>query len=1100
MDSGHREQHQHEEILQNLNAANGSLPVLQNSNSADFPIVKVEQEQTDDLENAIGAALGLLGFLTQQPSKEGSGDGDMDVDAQLAQVVGDVCLSLESQIDNEPVEDATVREESAGKEDLEHELKEENPEFADDVAPLNASTGTEEPSGETGDAQESQAEAAIERQTVDDDGRKQDQTSEDIQAETAAEDDEFALAFAEIAQKVSEDHAQVGKAPDLAELESHSNHAVNENDDRGPETAGPNDDTNVDLESAINDVFKNLSSAIGMEATAGTSQELTEPQLQEALRSTEMSAEPQQSENTSKPSENDEDHNEIEADTSTEINLEDVIGQAFKSIINTSEGGTTTEPLSAQKQAETEPSQAPKTGIQDVAFDLEGIVNNVVQQMARENAKASSESTSPDPGRLTEPSSSTGESSGHHMVPTLAENVLQHFQLNTSLQVLHSEASKNTSLPEHSNDSASAHSAQDTNDRESELEKLQMNEILQNAFNMAMLNPQELLASEIDDHQNQTESGSSHASTAAAIAALSASTATSARRTSSVLEKSNKPMSIAETLALHRSTMANENREALDLQSLRANLQNDGSSPIHPQLSNILSSLSLHIQSGTQSQNLMLVIRQMTNSLMLNKNFTLNVNTAVLKLLMEVSSSPEEKAFVVDSLKRTKQLLGRRSGEEESQRALTLIGNVLYLLNPTAISKSNDGIDIPIDNMNDARTDSFFSHAYSTLASFSSSRLKSALLGVKPDYESEEYKERIRIENRERKKKWREENAERNKDNDLRARVIKRASLMYGDDQLPEKRAWIEEEFARRREKRLSRRKQEESKAESPSMVPRLPSGDNKICSQTMLNDASLVRRITDIYNLVAECGSERDPEAVMSAASAAVAVVATCHTGDNEFVDAKPAQAAMSLILNSILEANVRSGSYKRIPFITKDSNKIGSLRSGQSHMDEKSFSADNAPAFTLVENSKDQKRFDTEFYASEIKRFKLNDQENLQKPGHADVTPLLQYSKQSYLASNSPPVWNSVSGLKMPQYMKQNNNSTALHKQQEPGSVYTKSLPRGTSPFLSNKNSYDPKLGVTGGLKRPGSYQKPAMKTGDKSGKSYSFPTFYSPSFLRQ
>lgn len=68
-----------------------------------------------------------------------------------------------------------------------------------------------------------------------------------------------------------------------------------------------------------------------------------------------------------------------------------------------------------------------------------------------------------------------------------------------------------------------------------------------------------------------------------------------------------------------------------------------------------------------------------------------------------------------------------------------------------------------------------------------------------------EDKEKIRLDNRERKKKWRGNNSDRNKDNDLRARLHRRAAQIYGREDSEEKRAWFETEFQKRRERRLQR-------------------------------------------------------------------------------------------------------------------------------------------------------------------------------------------------------------------------------------------------------------------------------------------------------
>ncbi|KAK9357082.1 hypothetical protein V1523DRAFT_372295 [Lipomyces doorenjongii] len=70
---------------------------------------------------------------------------------------------------------------------------------------------------------------------------------------------------------------------------------------------------------------------------------------------------------------------------------------------------------------------------------------------------------------------------------------------------------------------------------------------------------------------------------------------------------------------------------------------------------------------------------------------------------------------------------------------------------------------------------------------------------------NEEERQKLKTENRERKKRWRMRNDERNKDNDLRVRVNRRASRMFGVESSEKKTQWIENEFARRRQRRLQR-------------------------------------------------------------------------------------------------------------------------------------------------------------------------------------------------------------------------------------------------------------------------------------------------------
>ncbi|KAH8551546.1 hypothetical protein BGW37DRAFT_494090 [Umbelopsis sp. PMI_123] len=62
--------------------------------------------------------------------------------------------------------------------------------------------------------------------------------------------------------------------------------------------------------------------------------------------------------------------------------------------------------------------------------------------------------------------------------------------------------------------------------------------------------------------------------------------------------------------------------------------------------------------------------------------------------------------------------------------------------------------------------------------------------------------QKVRAENRERKKRWREQNEDRNKDNDLRCRVNKRATRLFGKAESATKSQWIQEEFVKRQRKR----------------------------------------------------------------------------------------------------------------------------------------------------------------------------------------------------------------------------------------------------------------------------------------------------------
>ncbi|RKP29335.1 hypothetical protein METBISCDRAFT_28314 [Metschnikowia bicuspidata] len=1026
-----------------------------------------DSENHGDLESAIGAALGLLGFVTGPTESADAKNTNDESVAQLESVVGS----------NSDAPSALV------------------------VVKLDLSLNrTSDGNGGT-NTNESWAPVAGQNQIHSGEASNEVGGADTRSAAAQRDDvgiDEYALKLAtELVKKAQEgqvDEEDDGDARDAGDtredaVEGHGRqleegHALQkETQAHGQQVP---DDTNVDLESTISDMFKNLSGSSllgGQEKTveAEVPPEPEEGPAESSTRKTNDTEHPGNSEHSGSAHADPAIHNP-DGSFEAEVNLEDVIGQAFKAIIEPSYQSQTNgklEPgkdssgrvnvpeqaiqrndqgLAVDDQGDNYHKRPARENLDDVALDLEGSFQNVARQMVRGHGPGQESSTYRNACSTSPPLTKKEQ----RAIPTLDENVLEHFQLNSEQEDPIEPSFKYT---EPGSSATAKNSAPHNAAKESELYKLQMNEILQNAFNMAMLNPQELLGEDTGASEAKT---SGKPTTTAELASLAAD---SGVNNGSEAASSGKPLSIAETLALHRSNMASENREVLNFQSLKESLKNNNSTPMYPELSNILSSLSLHIQSGT-SQDLMSVIRQMTNSLMLNKNFSLNVNTAVLKLLMEVNNLPEDKAFLVESLKKTQRFLSLRAGGEESEKAQTLICNVLTILNPKPLD--SDATSANTEYVS-PQVSAFFDQAYSTLASFSSSRLRNILLGEKPDTDSVEYKERVRIENRERKKKWRQENTERNKDNDLRSRVIKRANSMFGSGTLPERRAWIEEEFTRRREKRISRQKQGGAKPESPG--PAL--NDGKPRSDTMANDSKLVQRVTDIFNLVAECGTERDPKAVMVAVSAAIAVATSSLTDKNDLGDPKPAKSDMSLIISSILENSAKSGSLKHIQFLSKNPKqpsvvnygflKLSSLN-GVGNALKLSNSAVSADSLKGPTN-----RYENELHPPEYKR------------PRTEMLPAMSGGFLSLPVSST--LWNSVSGLKMPQYGKQTPNKPKSH---ECIRNFSQTLP-SVSPFLSNKSGLDQKPGLTGELKRPGSFQNP-MKSAERAGKPFAFPTFYS------
>lgn len=731
-------------------------------------------------------------------------------------------------------------------------------------------------------------------------------------------------------------------------------------------------------------------------------------------------------------------------------------------------------------------------------------------------------------------------------IPHIDDNILAHFQLEANKgdekldEPKQDEAGLKSALASAMRNVLQQTGGEDDMDGVAEksesLEKLQMNEILQNAFNMAMQNPQELLTSlELNDEsstQNVGDESSSTLSTAAAIAALSVKEALSKHDAHSEEGMGEKPLSssdgkalsIAETLALHRSSMANLPRRdytaTLGLEdSVR---EHHKVTSMSPQLSSILSSLSQHIQSGNQSQNLMLVIRQMTNALMLNKASSYTMSSATQQILHDLQNRPQEQEVFIHSLRKAKGFLSKDTTDEVKRRALSLIENVIGIV----VGKTEDGQNIknanasenPVTQVESPSLSQFYASAFSTLANFNSSRFRNGIGGEKLHVDSNEYKEKIRIENRERKKRWREENSERNKDNDLRSRVLKRANYMFGESQSAEKKVWVEDEFNKRRAKRIAKQKKEETDKAVDSQIFVDAGPEVKHASSIYSQDPKLVKRLTDFFKVVAEAGDEDDPQALMTATSAATAVAASDYATSQGISEGHIVQSAMSQILTNVLDATVRSGNFTRISFLAKGTPYQTQATSSSENKDMANRfssilglgipeSGEGKSAMEILRSP--QKRFGMEFLSGDHKRTHPDNSSRLYVEKDKSSMSRIQYEidqlRDSITTSTSGHLWGSATGLKMPLYKKPAACTLQdVHMQEsQKKDVTTPALPAAASPFISNKVGLKSEPisgnGVSGGLKKPGSFQRPAFSKTSR-GRSLGFPTLYSASFSQK
>lgn len=298
--------------------------------------------------------------------------------------------------------------------------------------------------------------------------------------------------------------------------------------------------------------------------------------------------------------------------------------------------------------------------------------------------------------------------------------------------------------------------------------------------------------------------------------------------TSKDIDLKDKPLLIAETLARRRASM----RPSGNAPGASNLLNTSGS------VSSLISSLSSRIHAGG-TNNLLQAIRQMTSTFSPAKTTTTDII---------LSMPTHEREDLVFRLVIAQRFLREGPAADLVARAIDLVRG------PDQIPDMlQDSIENSVSSEMVAALDSSLNSALST---------ERKLFTAKPEIDSPEYKERIRLENRERKKRWREENAERNRDNDLRLRVLKRASLMFGDNDSPEKRAWAEEEFNRRKVKRLAKQQKEEDKPRDASRRPE--------------KNPELTKPLHDVFNILSDLNT--DSAALVPAVSACTATIASVY------------------------------------------------------------------------------------------------------------------------------------------------------------------------------------------------------------------------------
>lgn len=934
--------------------------------------------------------------------------------------------------------------------------------------------------------------------------------------------------------------------------------------------------------------------------------------------------------------------------------MEDAINEAFKSAMN----------KSAEVES-TENSQGMKT--HDAPIELSRIVQNLVSQMSSQDQAELNSNKLPISDNVLQElaleitnqvqaeDDFTKKQKTVMDLPQIDENVLAHFQNEAhreeiALRAKESlERSRHTEDNMHNNrlqaalanvvrnaiesnatsfaDNRAQLPARSQDHREADLEQLQMNDILQNAFNMAMENPLDLLSDmEMEDesqssklnHSRDTSSnhqldGSerqlSKASTpyqSKVSVPISSSTATfleSLNRSNDIdltkgdtsklnerglssaeqflsqapymseprstnpaaysssdkdaNEATKKSMSIAETLALHRASMLNgPRRDYSSIASLEEVLNSDKVNPIRSQLSSVISSLTSRMNTGGSNSetNLLSVIRQMTNAISSGSTSNL-LTSSLLRGVPSVSeiilsyNDNEEKNGIIKSLMVAKQFLDSSSpGFAENSEASSLIDDVIQqfdsstMLDPSLPgSSTTSGLELPM-----IKTEHISSISESIISAISNhsptsryNRTNFILEKVKTD--SPEYKEKIRFENRERKKRWREENAERNKDNDLRSRVLKRAAIMFGEKETPEKKAWTEEEFSRRRDRRIAKQRKDEQEKFNKNLSEDITDSETKTEKDTdtvaaLTSDQNLVKPVTDIFNLLSGSVYKENPQAVLAATSAATATAAAIYASKITSADIKLVNSAVSSILMSLMDS---AGQHERVSRLSRGATSFFKMNtppysSGQASLPSmlpdselsslvkpqqslssnlfnrisetvKGMTSSNTMPSSLLSlrglTLHDKRRADSNLqYDAKRPKNDTNDVDSISK-----IASELDQIRNS-ISTNTSQIWGSTNALRMPQYRKREASTilpTRLSVSKE-SSIHSEHptlvLPE-SSPFISNRVSFGRDNNITkpstGGLRKPGSFQKPVSKPDSGNPKGLRFTPLYSAPF---
>lgn len=632
-------------------------------------------------------------------------------------------------------------------------------------------------------------------------------------------------------------------------------------------------------------------------------------------------------------------------------------------------------------------------------------------------------------------------------------------------------------------------------DKEIELNNLEMNDILTNAFNMAMENPTELLNNlETDDiklDRFKTKDLNQRRLSIAESLALHRSKEKEKEKEKETAIEKEKEEALKKT---DKEKQTEEEQKILESQKLkdierekqieesqkpglaseaapeRSIVINDKPVDINNQLSSVISNISNRVLppssnlGGSNDRNLVSIIKSMT-SFLTNSNFQVFKSSRSLISIINNYKSNDFEPMFINSLNLAKNYLST----QKMNSSVTAIDNVLILFgkHTTAdVLDYNHGLISLVSNT-----------IQSIIVNFSSLKSFKNLYSKKLKLSPVEYKERIRLENRERKKRWRIENSERNKDNDLRARVSRKANSVFGTKESAEKLKWIEEEFVKRRNRRIAKQQEGDEKG-APDELDHQYAHFSK--------DQRLIEIVTDYFNVFSNFAPKDDPETGLRTTSATIASVAIIYLlRRNPDLEGKKIDVIMSSLVSDLINTFTSLEQQERLIYLAKGSNN-NKLDLKPLPLEDSDPSRDKSDGNDGLDTSQNKRLIHDSFMGSDVNRAK-------------------EIGFDSEIKSKSDAIFTRISTLRDQDAKRiklsevvgsQNFTDTNSNESQSDSLTSGVKIPPYKPKALDPKKDFSPVSKKEATLKKPGAFQRPSYSKSDKKGKGFGFPSFHSTS----